>query len=497
MFSTAAPTMGGLEPGSGSARTAKHIAYLDGLRAIAVLSVFFRHAWGLSGSPVLPFFGTDLRFIMVMLGSGVDLFFVLSGYLLARSFLRARQTGEAAPSYRVYWRARIRRIGPPYWVVLFLVVLLLTGTFIPTERVFSLQGLAIFLAHVGIMQAAYLPSFGAYSVETPFWTLTIEIIFYLMLPFMVRLFFGKRWLFCTPLLAAVALVWLYLVRNSLDPLVSFVNGPLNVFPPFPEEAVRFFLSHQMPAFLVDFTAGILAALVVTSKKFALRDNALFQRLTSPTMGVAVFFAGVLVVLGAMWRLGNRSLANNYADPLQYMNTDRPADLLYYYMETIPFGVGFGLMLCGLALATGWLQRVFSFKPLAYVGVIGYSVYLLHMPLLYVINNYGWLQAMTNPKTHFLALLAVAGPAVFLISTAFFRTVERPAMDWSRRAHLEPDSGQRGRQEGAEPVAAEADLPAPLAGPATGPGEDKDVSWAVDDAVPGEYDRVRREEQVRS
>ncbi len=158
MFSTAAPTMGGLEPGSGTARTAKHIAYLDGLRAIAVLSVFFRHAWGLSGSPVLPFFGTDLRFIMVMLGSGVDLFFVLSGYLLARSFLRARQTGEAAPSYRVYWRARIRRIGPPYWVVLFLVVLLLTGTFIPTERVFSLQGLAIFLAHVGIMQAAYLPS---------------------------------------------------------------------------------------------------------------------------------------------------------------------------------------------------------------------------------------------------------------------------------------------------------------------------------------------------
>ena len=53
---------------------------------------------------------------------------------------------------------------------------------------------------------------------------------------------------------------------------------------------------------------------------------------------------VLVVLATMWRLGNRSLANNYADPLQYMNTDRPADLLYYYMETIPFGIGYGLML---------------------------------------------------------------------------------------------------------------------------------------------------------
>src|SRR5215217_8035692 len=126
----------------------------------------------------------------------------------------------------------------------------------------------------------------------------------------------------------------------------------------------------MPASLVDFSMGILAALVITSKKHALRENRLFQRLTSSRMGVGIFFVGVLVVLAAMWRLGNRSLANNYADPLQYMNTDRPADLLYYYMETIPFGIGFGLMLCGLALATGWLQQAFSFKPLAYVGVIG-------------------------------------------------------------------------------------------------------------------------------
>ena len=52
MFSTAAPVMGGLEPGADSKPRTKHIAYLDGLRAIAVLAVLLRHAWGLSGSPV-------------------------------------------------------------------------------------------------------------------------------------------------------------------------------------------------------------------------------------------------------------------------------------------------------------------------------------------------------------------------------------------------------------------------------------------------------------
>jgi peptidoglycan/LPS O-acetylase OafA/YrhL len=498
MFSTAAPVMGGLEPGADAKPRTKHIAYLDGLRAIAVLAVLLRHAWGLSGSPALPLFGRNWTPIMTMLSSGVDLFFVLSGFLLARSFLRARQTGEAPTPFRVYWSARLRRIGPPYWIVLFLVLLLMTGTYIPDERVFSGDGLAIFAAHATFMQAAYLPSFGAYSVETPFWTLTIEMIFYLMLPFLVRLFFGKRWIVFTPVLALVAVGWLWMVRNSAGPLVDFVNGPINVFPAFPEEAVRFFLSHQMPAFLIDFSAGILAALIVTSKKYALRDNRLFQRVTSPTAGVVIFLLGTAVVLAAAWKLGTYSLTNGYANPLNYMTQDRPADLAYYYLESIPFGIGYGGMLLGLALATGWLQAIFSFRPLAYIGVIGYSVYLLHMPLLYVFNNYAWLANEGNPSRHFLFMLLAAVPTIILVSTLFFRAVERPAMEWSRKAHLPR------RAATPPPVAEEPAIIDPPTVPGLRvhaglpPAPDETPRWAVDDAVPGEYDRAQRaEERVRS
>lgn len=498
MFSTAAPVMGGLESGTDAKPRTKHIAYLDGLRAIAVLAVLLRHAWGLSGSPDLPLFGRNWTPIMTMLSSGVDLFFVLSGYLLARSFLRSRQTGEVATPFRVYWKARLRRIGPPYWIVLFLVLLLMTGTFIPDERVFSADGAAIFAAHATFLQAAYLPSFGAYTVETPFWTLTIEMIFYLMLPFMVRLFFGKRWIVFTPVLAVVAVGWLFMVRNSAGPLVTFVNETINVFPPFPEEAVRFFLSHQMPAFLLDFSAGILAALIVTSKKYALKDNRLFQRITSPTAGVVIFAMGAAVVLAAAWKLGTFSLANGYANPLNYMTQDRPADLAYYYLESIPFGIGYGGMLLGLALATGWLQAVFSFRPLAYIGVIGYSVYLLHMPVLYIFNNYAWLRNEGDPGRHFLLMLLTAVPAIIVLSTLFFRAVELPAMEWSRRAHLAarsdvPAPGSDEPQITEKPVVPALRMRAGL------PVDDKDGGeWAVDDAVPGEFDRAQRtEESVRS
>ena len=409
-----------------------HIAYLDGLRALAVVAIFLRHAWGLSGSPHIPFLGLDLSPLMVMLSSGVDLFFVLSGFLLARSFLRAEQTGRPAPRLGAYWRARIRRIGPPFWVVLLVVVLFMTPTFIPESKVFSKAGLAIFLAHVPILQTTYMPAFGAYPVETPFWTLTIEVIFYLTLPFIVRLFFGKRWILFTPLLGLVALAWLFWVRNDATALVHFENSTINVFPPFEEPAVRFFLSHQFPAFLVDFSMGILAAAVVVSKQFKLAANARFQQVTSPSAGLLLFTGGVVALIATMWVLGTLSIRYGYANPLNYMYADRRPDLVYYYMETIPFGIAFGMVLLGLALGPARLKAIFSFRGLAFFGVIGYSVYLLHFPILSVVGRYEWIASDTDPSSHFLKMFFFAAPLTIVVSYAFYRVVEQPSIAWSQR-----------------------------------------------------------------
>jgi peptidoglycan/LPS O-acetylase OafA/YrhL len=208
--------------------------------------------------------------------------------------------------------------------------------------------------------------------------------------------------------------------------------------------------------------------------------------------------GAAVVLAAAWKLGTFSLANGYANPLNYMTQDRPADLAYYYLESIPFGIGYGGMLLGLALATGWLQAVFSFRPLAYIGVIGYSVYLLHMPVLYIFNNYAWLKNEGDPGRHFLLMLLTAVPAIIVLSTLFFRAVELPAMEWSRRAHLAarsdvPAPGSDEPQITEKPVVPALRMRAGL------PVDDKDGGeWAVDDTVPGEFDRAQRtEESVRS
>src|SRR6478736_6725938 len=97
-----------VEPGSLSGRNRQ----LEGLRAVAALLVLITHvslnAMGNDG----PFGG-----LLARLDVGVAVFFVLSGYLLYRPFVRALLRDEPLPSVRRYFRHRFLRIVPLYWVV--------------------------------------------------------------------------------------------------------------------------------------------------------------------------------------------------------------------------------------------------------------------------------------------------------------------------------------------------------------------------------------------
>src|SRR5919202_3435807 len=92
----------------------------DSLRAIAALSVFAAHAY-----LVLEGFGAanPLRDVLVRLDVGVTIFFVISGFLLYRPFVRARLRSEDAPAARAYGWRRLLRIGPAYWVALTVVAI--------------------------------------------------------------------------------------------------------------------------------------------------------------------------------------------------------------------------------------------------------------------------------------------------------------------------------------------------------------------------------------
>lgn len=170
-----------------SVRSGKHVPALDGLRGLAILLVLSWHSvfsYKLQHQPRLQW----LLNLGGMSWSGVDLFFVLSGFLIGGILLDAR---ESPRYYRTFYARRAYRILPLYFLVLIPCWLLLQAThvgWVPSiwDTVFSgpvpSWTYFTFTQNVGIAIAGVM-SGEALSVT---WSLAVEEQFYLALPLIMR-----------------------------------------------------------------------------------------------------------------------------------------------------------------------------------------------------------------------------------------------------------------------------------------------------------------------
>ncbi|WP_214071306.1 acyltransferase [Mucilaginibacter sp. dw_454] len=143
-----------------------HFASLDGLRGIAVLIVVFAH---LGGNHLLKPFH-----LSVNSRTGVDLFFVLSGFLITSILLKERVAKGSVSLQRFYIR-RIFRIVPAAYAFLFLVCLL--NLFLPLHI-----GLRDFLASLFFLKNLPMPN---EPFTAHFWSLAVEVQFYIIFPFLL------------------------------------------------------------------------------------------------------------------------------------------------------------------------------------------------------------------------------------------------------------------------------------------------------------------------
>ena len=105
--------------------------YLDGLRAVAVILVVVLHSHISAGNPRFAVFGHDISFVAVTGGVGVDLFFILSGFLLARPWFAAELTGSPRPGLKRFWTRRFLRVAPAYYVSIVVVLVFFVPNQIP------------------------------------------------------------------------------------------------------------------------------------------------------------------------------------------------------------------------------------------------------------------------------------------------------------------------------------------------------------------------------
>ncbi len=371
-------------PDSGASR----IDALTGVRALAALWVVAFHAWLIAGKPVLGAAGGPLRQlaggVATSLASmgwlGVDLFFVLSGFVLtwqalgdpASPFVRGRFWRDAA----TFMRRRVLRVHPAYLATLTLLLPLGLYGFAPPPA-----GLGDVALHV-VMFHNLVPSY-VDTINGVYWSMPFEFQFYLLFPLLVvPVIRGRAWLLLAAALAVAAAMH-----------VAAVVGGTGALPA------------QLPWRIDEFAAGMFAASVA-------RRGGVDERLRG-VIALAAFaslVAGAIVIAHvdtAWWQPGALPF-------VRMLWIDASAATLFY----------------GLAGGAGPVVRLFAARPVVWLGAISYSIYLWHLPVLQLLRPRVLALAGALPRpTDFGLSLAL----VIAVATLSFYLVEQPFHSPSRDA----------------------------------------------------------------
>ncbi len=406
-----------------STNSKSNIAVLDGIRAIACLSVIsyhidrftmLSHVWSFSIGPLIS---------SVAMGgwSGVTLFFVLSGFLLFLPYAKALlfEAGDNTwPSIRTFYLRRALRILPGYYVSLFLLIILTQPQYLQADH---LPQLGLFLTL--FMDASH----SIYQqIDGPFWTLAVEWQYYLLLPFLAL---GFRWIVQrgSPRRRLVLLIGCLFLMILWGVTTRYWGRYFTYYHPeakgpMPQPIFNialFFLYGTDGKYLEDFAVGMLVSSLFIYAQRAYLENKLRLNLSR----VSMWLWGV----GLLWLLFIASWSA--FPPLRVVD---PYIGAHNWLVEISLAVGFGLCLTGILFGPSGLQQLFSWSALRRVGFMSYSLYIWHIPILL------WFMSYILPYTQHWRHSAIYGlywtcVALMIMPFAylFYRLVEQP---WITIAH---------------------------------------------------------------
>jgi len=361
---------------------ALRLSFVDGVRAFAAVFVVAHHIW-LTTYPGYPRdTGPAWASWLVYGHLAVAVFIVVSGFSLA--------IAPARRDYRLggvgrFLRRRAWRILPPYWAALALSAAVF-GLVTPalTGDLVSVKGIVV---HALLLQDVI----DAPRPNGAFWSIAIEWQIYFLFPLVLLV--RRRlpgWA-----LAALGLA-VVVAAQVVSERVPALDGIRNL----------------TPQFFALFVFGVVAAEVVRS---GLRARAL--------VGAAALlcFAGFAVLAftaGPVW-----------------------VDAHYFWVD-LAVGAGTALALAVLA-GGGWrpVAAAFAGRVPRFLGHFSYSVYLIHLPLLWLVYHFGVEPAVDSADARFVLLLVVGIPVVLAVSHLFHRAFERPFIEHRSLAELRGRSTQ--------------------------------------------------------
>jgi peptidoglycan/LPS O-acetylase OafA/YrhL len=379
----------GLFPKSG------RIESIESLRAMAAFAILAFHAAFISGlaqsdSAVAPYASR--------LEVGVTIFFLISGFLLYRPFVRSRVLGTRPPWIARYVVSRGLRIVPAYWVALAVIAVWLSVSGVLTSK-----GI---VTYFGFLQVYGTSTFGGGLVQA--WSLCVEIVFYAFLPLYALLLRsipgrneGQRlrteWIGIAALFI-VGTTWNALVLSAHDPSLP--------------SSQPFLLS--FPAFLDQFAIGMGLAVLVTSVEANDQPR--------PWLGALDRLPGLAIGLSAIafWAAATQIGLSG--------GEERISGLEWEARHLLFALVALGLMLPAILghQDRGHVRRALRTRPGRWLGDVSYGIFLWHLAFLTALDRAGFAPA-GGATAQWVEWIVVAAIPTTIIAAGSWYLLERPSL----------------------------------------------------------------------
>jgi peptidoglycan/LPS O-acetylase OafA/YrhL len=402
--SAAAPAIAGsrrslrswLWPDSGAINP---IPALDGLRAVAVLLVMAFHAW-YNAPGMDPGLESVARQSPIWYGqTGVQLFFVLSGFLLFLPYASWILGRGKRPSALKFYRRRALRVGPAFWAAVLILAAAAPWT-VATAAYAVLHLLFVF---------NFVPNASG-RFDSVFWTMAIEVQFYAAMPLIAVI--AKRAAERFGVSRAVGLLLAAcVVVSALSHTVEHRYGPLGPI------TWGLFGRYSLSESLAVFAFGITASMLFTYWRAAPRAR--LAEVPVARLAIAAFAAGVVGALALALGLGNVRLISG------------EVGLLY--------GGAYSLALLGLLLGPAVLRKPFEARAVRFIGLISYSLYIWHTVVYRPISAH--LASLPVGPTRMAVGMALMLAAAVPVAYVSFLVFERPFTSLRRRSHDAPAAGE--------------------------------------------------------
>jgi peptidoglycan/LPS O-acetylase OafA/YrhL len=367
------------------------IKALTGLRIVASVWVVLFHFRPMVAD-LSPDLRADLAPVLNCGAQGVDLFFILSGFVLAYNYLdRMGRAWSRRETLHFLW-LRLARVWPVYLVTLHLAALWVIFTLhvghVPSPDLPTLTAVS-YVRQILLVQLWFQPFFDGTSWDGPAWSISAEWLAYLLFGALILVIFRMRLATRARTLMVLAFV------AQLPPMVLLLTSGLYYTP-----------WSWLPRIVTQFTAGALACAAV--RRLELTDRA--RRI--------IGYVSLLLLVGMVALLYLLE-----AHPISgVLDSGGVVDMLF-----VP-------LVITLAIGIGSLPRLLSTRVLVYGGQISFCLYMVHE---LVHTSWGWavIQFKLTPweqdspwKWNILGLLVVA----VALSSLMYHVVEEPARRWMRR-----------------------------------------------------------------